>query len=168
MEGNGTSETTGQTTVYVKTTNKFGEIEITGLLVNTPIATLITTVFPSISTVVGLTTNRVATAINSTATATAAQTATGYITSTSAAATSITLPTATLLAAQLNANAGSSFDLVVDNTAGSNTVTMVVGSGIVAASAITGGTTLTVASGAIGVFKIVFSSTTAAKIGRTV
>lgn len=166
MEGNGTSETTGQTTVYVKTTNKFGEIEITGLLVNTPIATLIATVFPSISTVLGLTTNRVASAINSTATATAAQVATGYITSTSGAATSITLPTATLLAAQLNANAGSSFDLIVDNSQGSSTVTMVVGSGIAAASVITGGTTLTLATRTVGLFKIIFTSTTDAVISR--
>ena len=48
-------------------------------------------------------------AINSTATATAAQVAGGTITSTSAAATSITLPTATLLATQLNATQGTSF-----------------------------------------------------------
>lgn len=166
MEGNGISSTTGQTTVYIKTTNLGGNIEIIGLLVNTPIATLITTVFPSISTVIGLTTNRSASAINSTATATSAQVATGYITSTSAAATSITLPTATLLAAQLNANAGSSIDLLVDNSAGANTVTVVVGSGITAQSVLTGGTTLTVASGKASVFKIVFTSTTSAQIGR--
>jgi len=168
MEGNGTSSTTGQTFVYVKSTNRLGDLEITSFLVNTPIATLITTVFPSISTVVGLTQNRTASAINATATATAAQTATGYITSTSAAATSITLPTATLLATQLGATAGSSFDLIVDNTAGANTVTMVAGSGMTAQSAVTGGTTLTVASGHIGVFKFVFSSPTAAVVGRTV
>src|ERR1700745_1177485 len=64
------------------------------------------------------------TPINSTATATAAQVATGYITSTSEAATTITLPTGTLLGAQLDASQGMSFDLYIDNTAGANTVTI--------------------------------------------
>jgi len=55
-------------------------------------------------------------AINATATATAAQVITGYITSTSAAATVITLPTGTLLGAALSATAGTVMDLYVDNT----------------------------------------------------
>src|ERR1051326_243113 len=65
-------------------------------------------------------------AINSTATATAAQVATGYITSTSAAATTITLPTGTLLGAALNATAGTIHELYIDNTGGANTVTIAV------------------------------------------
>src|ERR1035437_1694348 len=65
-------------------------------------------------------------AINATATATAAQVASGYITSTSAAATTITLPTGTLLGTALGAAQGTIFELYIDNTAGANTVTMAV------------------------------------------
>ena len=57
-------------------------------------------------------------AINATATATAAQVVTGYITSTSAAPVTITLPTGTLLGAALGAVAGTVLDLYIDNTAG--------------------------------------------------
>lgn len=105
-------------------------------------------------------------AINSTATATTAQVASGTITSTSAAATSITLPTATALATALGAARGTSFTFFVDNSVGANTVTMIVGSGIVAESVITGGTTLTVASGSVGTFNLFFTSTTTALIAR--
>ncbi len=111
-----------------------------------------------------------ATAINATATVTAAQLAGGLLTSTSAAATTMTLPTATLLGTQLKASQGTSFKFYVDNTAGANTVTVAVGSGIVAAApVITGGATLTVAASAtqgIGIFEIVFSSATAAVLYR--
>ena len=111
-----------------------------------------------------------ATAINATATATAANIKGGLITSTSALATSITLPTATLLGTALNATKGTSFDFIVDNTAGANTVTIVVGVGIVAAApVITGGATLTVAASAtqgIGIFRVVFSSAEAAVLFR--
>jgi len=65
-------------------------------------------------------------AINATATATAAEVATGYITSTSAAATTITLPTGTLLGAALSATRGTTLDLYVDNTLGASTVTIAV------------------------------------------
>lgn len=118
----------------------------------------------------GIIQNHTASVINSTATATTAQIATGYITSTSAAATSITLPTAALLATTLGAKAGTSFEFIVDNTAGANTVTVVVGSNIVAATpVITGGATLTVAASStqgIGIFRLVFSSATAAVLFR--
>ena len=111
--------------------------------------------------------NRVAAAINVTGTILANQLAGGLITSTSAAAVTATLPTASLLATEVKASRGTSVDFVVDNTAGANTVTVAVGTGIVTASAVlTGANTLTVASGAIGVFKIVFSSTTAALLYR--
>lgn len=112
-------------------------------------------------------------AINSTATATAAQVATGRITSTSAAATTITLPTGTLLGAALGAVAGTVFDLIVDNTAGANTVTMAVAvNGIKSDAANTTAASfgqLTVASGVTGIgrFTLMFSSATAYVFTRT-
>ena len=113
------------------------------------------------------------TAINATATATAAQVATGYITSTSAAATAITLPTGTLLGAALGAVQGTVFDLYIDNTAGANTVTIAVAvNGILStAAADTAGSfgDLTVASGVTGLarFTLMFSSATAYVFTRT-
>jgi len=114
-----------------------------------------------------VTENHTASAINATATATATQMATGLITSTSAAATAITFPTAAALLAAIGGAIGSSFELIVDNSAGANTVTMTASATITAATAvITGGATLTVASGATGIFKIYFTSATAAKVYR--
>lgn len=117
--------------------------------------------------------HRTLSAINATATATAAQVATGYLTSTSAAATTITLPTGTLLGAALGASQGTTFDLYVDNTAGANTVTIAVATnGILSAAAAAGAGAgaglLTVASGVTGValFKIMFSSPTAYVFSR--
>lgn len=113
-------------------------------------------------------------AINATGTATAAQVATGYITSTSAAATVITLPTGTLLGAALGATQGTTFDLYVDNTAGANTVTVAVAvNGILSDGAVTSGAVafgdLTIASGVTGIgrFTIMFSSATAYVFSRT-
>lgn len=106
-------------------------------------------------------------AINATATATADQVASGYITSTSAAAVTITLPTGTLLGAQLGASAGTVMDLYIDNTAGANTVTVAVAtngilSALAAAVAASAGL-LTVPSGVTGqaCFRLMFSSPTA-------
>ena len=112
-------------------------------------------------------------AINATATATAAQVATGYITSTSAAATTITLPTGTLLGAAIGATRGTVLDLYVDNTAGASTVTIAVATnGILSTAATdTSGSfgDLTIASGATGIgrFTIMFSSATAYVFTRT-
>jgi len=114
-----------------------------------------------------------AAAINATAAATAAQVATGYITSTSAAATNITFPTGTLLGAELQATAGTVLDLVVDNTAGASTVTMVVGVNAILSDAAT--TTagsfgdLSIAAGVTGIarYTLLFSSATAYTITRT-
>jgi hypothetical protein len=112
-------------------------------------------------------------AINATATATAAEVITGYITSTSAAATVITLPTGTLLGAALGATRGTVMDLYVDNTAGANTVTIAVAvNGILSsAAADTAGSfgDLTIASGVTGLarFTIMFSSATAYVFTRT-
>ena len=116
---------------------------------------------------------RTATAINATAVATAAQVATGYITSTSAAGTSITFPTGTLLGAELGATGGTIFELVVDNTAGANTVTMVVGvNAILSAGAAAVGASfglLTIPTGVTGLarYTLLFSSATAYTITRT-
>ena len=106
-------------------------------------------------------------AINATATATAAEVATGYITSTSAAATTITLPTGTLLGTELGATQGTIHDLYIDNTAGANTVTVAVAvNGILSALAAAVGASaglLTVPSGVTGqaCFRLMFSSATA-------
>jgi len=112
-------------------------------------------------------------AINATATATAAQVATGYITSTSASPTTITLPTGTLLGAAIGATQGTVLDLYVDNTAGASTVTIAVATnGILSsAAADTAGSfgDLTIAAGATGLgrFTIMFSSATAYVFTRT-
>ena len=111
--------------------------------------------------------------IDATATATAAQVATGWITSTSAAATTITLPTGTLLGAELKAVRGTVIELYIDNTAGANTVTVaVVTNGILSSAAADTAASfgdLTIASGATGVgrFTIMFTSPTAYVFTRT-
>jgi hypothetical protein len=112
-------------------------------------------------------------AINATRAATAAEVATGYLTSTSALATTITLPTGTLLGAQLGATRGTVLDLYIDNTAGANTVTVAVAvNGILSgAAADTPGSfgDLTIPAGATGLgrFTIMFSSATAYVFTRT-
>jgi hypothetical protein len=112
-------------------------------------------------------------AINATATATAAEVATGYITSTSASPTTITLPTGTLLGAALGAVRGTVLELYVDNTAGASTVTIAVAvNGVLSSAAVdTAGSfgDLTVASGVTGLarFTIMFSSATAYVFTRT-
>jgi hypothetical protein len=112
-------------------------------------------------------------AINATATATAAEVATGYITSTSASPTTITLPTGTLLGAAIGAARGTVLELYVDNTAGANTVTIAVAvNGILSTAATdTAGSfgDLTIASGVTGLarFTIMFSSATAYVFTRT-
>ena len=121
----------------------------------------------------GFLTEPTASTINATAAATAAQVATGYITSTSAAATSITFPTGTLLGAELGAASGTVFELVVDNTGGASTVTMVVGvNAILSAAAAAVGASfglLTVPAGVTGMAKytLLFQSATAYTITRT-
>ena len=111
-------------------------------------------------------------AIDATATATAAQVATGYITSTSASATTITLPTGTLLGAALGAVRGTTLDLYIDNTAGASTVTIAVATDGILSSAANDASPFalsTVAAGATGVgrFTIMFSSATAYVFTRT-
>jgi hypothetical protein len=112
-------------------------------------------------------------AVNSTATLTAAQVIGGYITSTSAAATTMTLPTGTLLGAAVGATQGTVIVFYVDNTAGSSTVTVAIATnGILSALAVAASASfglLTVPSGVTGVaeFTIMFSSPTAYVFSRT-
>jgi hypothetical protein len=112
-------------------------------------------------------------AINASATATAAQVADGYITSTSASATAIQMPTGTALGSFIGASQGTSFDLYVDNTAGAQTVTMSVNTNAILSSAAadTAGSfgDLTIAAGATGLarYTIMFSSPTAYVFTRT-
>jgi hypothetical protein len=112
-------------------------------------------------------------AINATAVATAVQVATGYITSTSASPTTITLPTGTDLGTALGATRGTVLDLYIDNTAGASTVTIAVATnGILSTAAADSATSfgdLTVAAGVTGLarFTIMFSSATAYVFTRT-
>ncbi len=114
-----------------------------------------------------------ANAINATGTATAAQVADGYITSTSASATTITLPTGTDLGTFVGATRGTVLDLFIDNTAGASTVTVAVNTNAVLSSAAvdTAGSfgDLTIAAGATGIarFTLMFSSATAYTFTRT-
>ena len=112
-------------------------------------------------------------AINATATATAAQVATGYITSTSAAATTITLPTGTDLGTAIGATRGTVLELYVDNTAGANPVTIAVAAnGVLSSAAVDTAASfgdLTILNGVTGLarFTIMFSSATAYAFTRT-
>tara|TARA_R110000868_G_scaffold1729_5_gene13922 strand:+ start:18309 stop:19682 length:1374 start_codon:yes stop_codon:yes gene_type:complete len=105
-------------------------------------------------------------AVNATGTATAAQIKSGYITSTSLAPTTITMPTGTLLGAALGASQGTVFKVYFDNTAGNNTVTIAVGVNAIQSAF---GGTLTIPSGVTGQaeFTLMFSSATAYTFSRT-
>jgi hypothetical protein len=116
-------------------------------------------------------------AITATATLTAAQVDVGYIAVTSTAAVGLTMPTGTLLGAQLGATQGYTTLLFIDNTAssGSGVVTMIVGTNAVQsdwATQITVGTAsgaaapvlpLVIQPAALGTacYRIVFTSATA-------
>jgi len=151
--------------------NEFAVVtDIPGMVVQGQALTSLQKVGPTFAQIVASSPNlvvrRIPIAINATATMTAAQMAAGGIKSTSLAATSVTTPTATQLATQLSADQGDSFKFIIDNSAGANTVTLVLGAGFTALAVITGGNTLTVAAGSVGIFEIYFKSTTAAVIGR--
>lgn len=107
-------------------------------------------------------------AINISSSITSEELLNGYVTSTSAAAVSITLPTAVDLSAVLGAKEGSSFEFTVDNSAGANTVAVVLNTGITTITpVITGTDTLTVSVvNGVGIFKVVFITDTTAKIIR--
>lgn len=97
---------------------------------------------------------------DTTGTITAAALKGGYVNSTSVAAVSMTLPIATDIATTISAAKGTTFDFIVDNSGGANTVTVVVNTGIVSSA------TLTVVAGAVGKFELIFTSPTAAKLVR--
>jgi len=119
-------------------------------------------------------------AVNSTATLTAAQVVGGYITTTSAAAVTMTMPTGTALGAYLGATQGTTLTVTIDNTAGANGVTMAVNTNAVqsdwdnqitaATASVTPATVtpLTITSGTsgIGIYRITFSSSTAYVFSR--
>ncbi len=116
---------------------------------------------------IGAVIDRSPSAINATATATVAEFITGLITSTSGAAVALTLPTAEAIANEIGAVRGTSFEFMVDNSQGASTITVTVNTGITAtAVVITGGATLTVLATAVGIFKLVFISATAAILYR--
>ena len=112
-------------------------------------------------------------AINVSGTATAAQVADGYITSTSASPTTIKLPTGTDLGSAIGAVQGTTLDLYIDNTAGASTVTVAVNTNAVLSSAAVDTAAsfgdLTIAAGATGIarFTLMFSSATAYTFTRT-
>lgn len=109
------------------------------------------------------------TAVNSTATLTAAQVNTQCLTSTSAAAVTATLPSASSILTNINGVVGTTERLVVINT-GPNTFTIALPATITTASAVTGGNNLVVAAaGSVpgsGVFELLWVTTTAAIIYR--
>lgn len=108
------------------------------------------------------------TAFTASATVTAAQLAGGLLTITSGTDT-LTLPTATLLATELGATAGTSFEFNVINVASGGTALITVGTGIITQSVVTGGETLTLANSATegaATFRITFTSTTTAILSR--
>ena len=114
-----------------------------------------------------------ANAINVTGAATAAQVADGYITTTSAAPTTITLPTGTALGAALGASQGTVLDLFIDNSAGASLVTVAVNTNAVLSSAAVDVAAsfgdLTIAAGPTGIarYTLMFSSPTAYTFTRT-
>jgi hypothetical protein len=106
-------------------------------------------------------TNRVAVSIPATATMAEGDLAKGYVVTTSAAATTITTRTFAQISAELGAEAGATYDWVLNNVGGANTVTITPGANITAASALTGGTDMTVASTELAVFRITFAASSA-------
>jgi hypothetical protein len=154
----------------------FNEVQQQGLKTNKAVAFGTGFSVPANGTQVslnlGVETNTVS-AVNATVTLTAAQVAGGYVSSTSAAAVTMTMPTGTLLGAAVGAAQGSVMEFFVDNTAGANTVTVAVATnGILSDAANTTSGSfgqLTVASGATGLarFTIMFSSATAYVFTRT-
>jgi len=108
-------------------------------------------------------------AINAAATAAASDIITGYITCVSAAAFNLTLPTVASIQTALGVtiSQGTKINFEIDNSANTKIVTVVVNTGITAGTAvITGSTNLAVAAGAVGGFRLIFTSGTTAKLFR--
>ncbi len=108
-------------------------------------------------------------AINSSAVATPSQIEGGLITSTSLALTTITLPTAADLGDKIGAEEGAAIDFIINNRAGTSTITLAVNTGIsVIDPIITGSNTMTVAVGDLGQFRIIYDTATTARVARVV
>lgn len=105
------------------------------------------------------------TVVNTSATLTASQVNTQALTSTTAAAVTCTLPSATSILTNINGVVGTTERLVVVNT-GPNGFTIALPGTITAASTITGGTNLVVAAGNTAVYEIIWPTTTSAEIYR--
>jgi hypothetical protein len=116
--------------------------------------------------------NETISAINSSATATAAQMVGGYITSTSAASTTITTPTATALLTQINTanqtagGQGTWFEFTIDNHSGANTVTLALDASITQLTVGPSSLTVPATSAGVGTWRVTFVSTSAAVISR--
>ncbi len=107
------------------------------------------------------------TALNSTGPITAIIVAGGGITSTSASPVTATLDTATNISTAILGTAGIKTTFIVDNTLGSDVVTVAINTGItVITPIITGSDTLTVAAGTAGEFKLYFSDVSTAVLSR--
>lgn len=107
------------------------------------------------------------TAKNTTATLTAAECLAGVITSTSVAAVSLTLPSGADLSAQVS-GIGTTFELIIDNSAGANSVTIVPSATVAAIASpftITNPMIVTTAQ-KVGCFKFYFTSATSAIVSR--
>jgi len=110
----------------------------------------------------------VQTAYTTSATVTASELQGGLLANTGTVAVTLTLPTTSLIAAQLGAAAGSIFEFSVLNNASGGTITMAVGSGMTA-SDFPGTNTLTrTASATVGIarFRIHFLSETVSTLTR--
>ena len=110
-------------------------------------------------------------AINTSATATADHIVSGYITSSTAAAVTITLPTAAQIATSIGGTVsqGTSFEFSVENTGTTNAVTLAVGTGISVQMTpiITGSNNLIItAANNIGRFRLVFTTSSTAMLFR--
>ena len=154
------------------------------MAINLPIESYLPGVRESggIYTNLGIDIDYVPTAKTASTTLTAAEVASGYIAVTSTSAVVLTMPTGTLLGAQIGATQGFVSQLIIDNTAssGSGVVTMAVGTNAVqadfavqittATASVTPAavTPLTVAVGASGtaIYRIIFSSATAYTFSR--
>ena len=108
------------------------------------------------------------TAKNVTATLTAAECLAGVITSTSVAAVNLTLPAASSVYSVLAGGQGTTFELIIDNSAGANSVTITPSATIAAITSpftVTNPMIVTTAQ-KVGCFKFYFISSTAAVITR--
>ncbi len=116
---------------------------------------------------------RIGTSANVTTTLTTDQVKFGYITSTSAAPTTLTLPTGALLGVALGATRGTIFKIYFDNSGGASILTIAVSvGGVLSASAVANPATLgllTIPFGATGVgeFTLMFTSATTFVFSRT-